>query len=147
MNEKIEMITRIQKMIDKDSKNKSQILRELHLSTSTLSDWEKGKGNPSTSAIIKLAKYFNVTSDYLLFGTEKEGNSELTASENKWLQIYYTFSESEKEDLLTIMDTASGRRDLAVFLNGLKQLSRQERELCFAFIHGVIAEKKLNEGL
>lgn len=145
MNEKSEMIARIQYLITKNSKNKSRILRELNLSTSTLSDWEKGKGNPSTSAIIKLAHYFNVTSDYILFGTETAANSELTAYENKWLQLYRMFSEPEKQNLSELIDCSSGQRDTSLFLNYLSQLSKTERELCIAFIRGVLAEKNLKE--
>lgn len=145
MDEKSEMISRIQNLMAKDSKNKSQILRELHLSTSTLSDWEKGKGNPSSSAIIKLARYFNVTSDYILFGTEYPGNRQLSQPETKWLQIYHLLSESEKQRLLDKMKFSSDFREITTWLNYLSQLSRHERDICTAFIHGVLAEKHLKE--
>lgn len=128
MDEKSEMIARIQYLIANDSKNKSQILRELHLSTSTLSDWEKGKGNPSTSAIIKLAKYFNVSSDYILFGTEQVMGKALSPQESKWLQLYPRFSESQRQSL-----------------SSLSQLPSPEKNLCTAFICGVIAEKEFQE--
>lgn len=145
MDEKSDMIARIQYLITKDSKNKSKILRELHLSTSTLSDWEKGKGNPSTSAIIKLANYFNVTSDYILFGTERTENSELTTYENKWLEIYHMFSEPEKQNLIELIQNLSGQRDFVQFITYMNKLSKQEREICIAFIQGVLAEKNLKE--
>lgn len=145
MDEKSDMIARIQYLITKDSKNKSKILRELHLSTSTLSDWEKGKGNPSTSAIIKLANYFNVTSDYILFGTERTENSELTTSENKWLEIFHMFSEPEKQNLIELIQNLSGQRDFVQFITYMNKLSKQERQICIAFIRGVLAEKNLKE--
>lgn len=145
MDEKSEMISRIQYLMAKDSKNKSQILRELHLSTSTLSDWEKGKGNPSSSAIIKLARYFNVTSDYLLFGTEKLEYRQLSQPENKWLQIYHLLSESEKQRLLDKMQVPSDLMEITTWLNYLSQLSKHERDICTAFIRGVLTEKNLKE--
>lgn len=125
MDEKSDMIDRIQYLITKDSKNKSQILRELHLSTSTLSDWKKGKGNPSSSAIIKLSRYFNVPSDYILFGIEHTENKEISPSEKKWLQVYHMLSESEKQD----------------WPDYLSKLSRQERDMCAAFICGILARR------
>lgn len=128
MDEKSEMIARIQYLIANDAKKKSQILRELHLSTSTLSDWEKGKGNPSSSAIIKLARYFNVTSDYILFGTERVKEKELTPQESSWLQIYPLFSEAQRQDFYS-----------------MSLLSKPEKEICSAFIRGVLAEKTLKE--
>lgn len=143
MNEKSEMIGRIRYLITKDIKNKSQILRELNLSTSTLSDWEKGKGNPSCSAIMKLARYFNVTSDYLLFGTEKTQKKEFTPAEDKWQQVFYMLSDSERLDLLDIIQSSSDMEDVTVWLTYLSRLSKQERELCTAFINGILAEKNL----
>lgn len=145
MDEKLEMIARIQNLIATDSKNKSQILRELHLSTSTLSDWAKGKGNPSASAIMKLASYFNVTSDYILFGTQKTENPGLTPPENQWLQLYYSFSESERQELLKLTQSTADRKAFSVLLDCLNQLSGPEREVCGAFIRGVLAEKNLKE--
>ena len=117
MNEKNQMINRILQLIDNDPKSKSQILRELHLSTSTLTDWERGKGNPSSSAIIKLAQYFNVSTDYLLLGKDTFSMEEITENSGKaglsqWVQYFY-------------------------------QLSEQERKLCIAFICGILAEKDL----
>jgi len=40
------------------------------ISTTTFSQWKKGIQKPSTDAIIKLASYFNVSTDYLLTGKE-----------------------------------------------------------------------------
>lgn len=43
-----------------------QLAKETGISKSTLSSWETGERVPSALAIITLAKYFGVTSDYLL---------------------------------------------------------------------------------
>ena len=40
------------------------------LSQSALANWENGKRSPTATAIITLAKYFNVTTDYLLGMTD-----------------------------------------------------------------------------
>lgn len=116
MDEKTAMVYRINRLISADSKKKSQILRELQLSTSTLSDWEKGKGNPSSSAVIKLANYFHVSTDYILLGTTTEPPSTGPADpcEQEWISLY-------------------------------RSLSPAEREICTAFLRGVLAEKKLKE--
>lgn len=37
-----------------------------NISFSTVSAWEVGKAQPSYDVLIKLAEYFNVTTDYLL---------------------------------------------------------------------------------
>lgn len=43
-----------------------QLEKETGISKSTLSSWETGERVPSALAIITLAKYFNVSADYLL---------------------------------------------------------------------------------
>lgn len=52
----------------RNEKNIGQNLlaKELGLSNASISYWETGKQEPTAEAIFKLAKYFNVTADYLL---------------------------------------------------------------------------------
>ena len=46
--------------------NQEQLANELSLSKFCISQYEKGKNNPSEETIIKIARMFGVTSDYLL---------------------------------------------------------------------------------
>ena len=48
-----------------------KLAEETGLSQSALANWENGKRSPSAAAIISLAKYFNVTTDYLLGVTDE----------------------------------------------------------------------------
>ena len=50
------------------SKNLSQmqLAIETNISQSAIAKWELGKTEPTASAIITLAQYFNETTDYLL---------------------------------------------------------------------------------
>ena len=50
------------------SKNLSQkqLAQELGVSQSAVAKWELGKTEPTASAIIAIAKYFNETTDYIL---------------------------------------------------------------------------------
>ena len=43
-----------------------QLAKETGLSSSAISFWEAGERQPSAQAVITLAKYFNVSTDYLL---------------------------------------------------------------------------------
>lgn len=43
-----------------------QLAFELHISQSAIAKWELGKTEPTASAIITIAKYFNETTDYML---------------------------------------------------------------------------------
>ena len=46
--------------------SQSQLAEMLFTSQDTVSLWERGKSFPDIPMLIKLAKIFNVTSDYLL---------------------------------------------------------------------------------
>ena len=46
--------------------SQDRLADETGLSQSALSNWEIGKGSPTSTAIIALARYFGVTTDYLL---------------------------------------------------------------------------------
>ena len=61
-------IERILLLINKHNITAKKLTNDLELSNSAITDWKKGKGRPSIDAIIKISKYFNVTSDWLLTG-------------------------------------------------------------------------------
>lgn len=42
------------------------LAKQLELSNASISYWETGKQEPTAQAIFKLAKYFNVSADYIL---------------------------------------------------------------------------------
>ncbi len=44
----------------------NQLAKDLDISNASVSYWETGKQIPSAEVIFKLAKYFNVSADYLL---------------------------------------------------------------------------------
>jgi transcriptional regulator with XRE-family HTH domain len=46
----------------------TSISAEIGVSASALTEWKKGKANPSVDAIIKISNHFGVTTDYLLKG-------------------------------------------------------------------------------
>lgn len=68
-----------------------QVLSEIlgFTSYTTISKWESGDNYPRTQEVIAMAKYFNVSSDYLL-GLEEERTAPLT-------KLYY-----KEEDLINL---------------------------------------------
>ena len=44
----------------------NKLAKDLSLSNASISKWETGKQEPSASALLKLAQYFNVSVDYIL---------------------------------------------------------------------------------
>ena len=66
-------IERILYLIEQTNISAFKLTTDLELSNSAISDWKKRKAKPSTEAIVKIAEYFNVSTDYLLTGEEKNG--------------------------------------------------------------------------
>ena len=64
------MVERILHLMDKKEINAAKLTSDLGLPVSAVTDWKKGKYKPSTDAIIKIAAYFGVTTDYLLTGAD-----------------------------------------------------------------------------
>lgn len=54
--------------------NQTQLAKELHVSNSLISHWEKGDREPSTEDLIVLAKFFGCTTDELLNGESIKAN-------------------------------------------------------------------------
>lgn len=74
------------------------IMEEAEISRSSITEWKKGKAKPSTDAIIKLSKYFNVSTDYLLLGEEKK--VEASKDESEFLEIYKQIPLDERKEFI-----------------------------------------------
>lgn len=86
------------------------VAKIVNVSKSTISNWEKGKQEPSIDCIKKLSAFFNVPTDYLL-GLEDDGYTsfssvapalELTADER---ELVDTFRRMTKETQAITLDT------------------------------------------
>lgn len=64
------MKDRIKALRLKEKMNQTQLGELLGVSQDAISKIEKGINNPTVQQIEALSKLFNVTSDYILFGTE-----------------------------------------------------------------------------
>ena len=48
----------------------TQLATMFGISSTSFTDWGKGKGKPSVETLTKLAEYFNVSMDWIVFGKE-----------------------------------------------------------------------------
>lgn len=89
------VINRILDLMKKNNITAKQLTSDLEISNSSISDWKRGKGKPSSDAIVKMAEYFNVTTDYLLLGTtcNKTNNINLTENEQEILSLLHKFNK------------------------------------------------------
>ena len=59
-------VERIKQLREEDGLSQAQLAKAVGISQSAIALWELGDRTPSADAIIKLAKFFDVSTDYLL---------------------------------------------------------------------------------
>lgn len=57
---------RLKELREKNNLSQQQLAKEINISQSAIAKWELNKTQPTLPAIIKIAKYFNCTTDYIL---------------------------------------------------------------------------------
>ncbi|MDK7951637.1 helix-turn-helix domain-containing protein [Lactobacillus paragasseri] len=93
----------------------TELSKILHVSQQTITKWENGKAEPSSSALAKISDYFNVSADYLLGKPEKNKS---------------TVTDADLENML----------DNAKSFDG-KPMDDHDRELIRAYLKGLYENK------
>ena len=63
------MVDRIFKLMEEKGVNATTLTKDAGLTNGLITQWKQGKQKPSTDAVVKIAAYFGVTTDYLLTGS------------------------------------------------------------------------------
>ncbi len=63
---------RIKLLREKMGLTQSQLAKKLNITRSSVNAWEMGISAPSTQYIVELAKFFNITTDFLLGVSNKQ---------------------------------------------------------------------------
>jgi transcriptional regulator with XRE-family HTH domain len=82
----VESIDRIYELIKQRGITAAQLTRDAGLTNGLLSQWKKGLQKPSSKNLKKIADYFNVTTDYLLSGSDKKISPSNEGGENSDLE-------------------------------------------------------------
>lgn len=95
------------------------VAKIVNVSKSTISNWEKGKQEPSIECIKKLSAFFNVPTDYLL-GLEDDGYtsfsspspaSELTTEEQELVDAFRRMTKETRAIALNTMHALAGDKE------------------------------------
>ena len=62
---------RIRELRKSHSLSQVELARELHVSKQTISNWENNNIPPSVDTLVRIAKFFQVSTDYLLGRSEE----------------------------------------------------------------------------
>lgn len=102
---------RIRWLRNKQNMTQADLAERLDMSDQQVLRWENGKSEPSADAIVKLAKLFNVTGDYLLCLTDDPRGSMATElSQLEWDMIQ-AFRESNFKNFSALLHEGLRQRD------------------------------------
>jgi len=91
---------RLQNLRKEKKFSQQKIAIDLKVSQSSISKYEVGTSEPDIAMLINLARYFNVSVDYLLGNSEAKNpllKSDLTEAESNHMTVYRILSDSQKE--------------------------------------------------
>lgn len=80
-----------------------ELCRAIGAKKDKVNSWKIGRSKPTTDETVVLAKYFNVTADYLLTGETEEkpvDYDELSEDTNELLDIYNKLDSEKQKEIL-----------------------------------------------
>lgn len=90
----------------------TEIAKDLHLSSSTISHYEKGLTVPPTEVVYRLADYYNVTTDYILGRSASRTN----LNETYAVKLTNKMTIGDAVDIMSKMNNEE-REHLAYFID------------------------------
>ena len=97
------MVERILELMTLHKVTASKLTAILNLESTTVSVWKAGKAKPRTEHIIKLADFFNVSTDYLLTGKEPLP-PDVTAYEMELLKKLRSLPPEKRKTVETLLN-------------------------------------------
>lgn len=96
-------INRFNELCREKNVTRYKLSTDLQIGNSTIYGWEKGQ-QPTADKLIKLADYFEVSTDYLLGRSNDVGvietNANLTQDQQELLSLYSKMSFQDKNQLI-----------------------------------------------
>jgi transcriptional regulator with XRE-family HTH domain len=105
---------RILGLISENGITAKKLTLETGLPHSTITEWKKGRNNPSAEAIKKIAAYFNVSTDYLLGQSETKtthNEQSLSTERQMLLSVITDLSEEELAEVLNHVRFVKSKRN------------------------------------
>lgn len=90
-------VDRIVSLMSKNHITAKYLTSHLELSNSSITDWKKGKAKPSTDAIVKIANFFDVSTDFLLTGKSTTSTS-VSSDDSEWLSLIHRLPEHKRNE-------------------------------------------------
>jgi len=85
-----------------------QLAKVLNISQGTYNNWENGNTEPSIEQIIKLADYFDVTTDLLLGRTDDKTIERRDNASNEFLRLYNSSPQEVQQAIIILLGHING---------------------------------------
>lgn len=84
-----------------------ELSKDLQISASTIGMYEQGRREPDLSTLIKIARYFHVTTDYLLGldDSPRKLDSPFTSQDKELLRKYHILTPNSRAAVDAVLDT------------------------------------------
>ena len=92
-----------QKLLDMNGVKSADVARATGISNMTFSDWKKGKSTPKMDKIEKIAKYFGVTTDYMMGKKSEIPSASMADNHLELIKLYSSLSEADQKAIMQIM--------------------------------------------
>lgn len=92
-----------QKLLDMNGVKSADVARATGISNMTFSDWKNGKSTPKMDKIEKIAKYFGVTTDYMMGKKSEVPYSSMADEHFELIKLYSSLSEADQKAIIQIM--------------------------------------------
>lgn len=92
-----------QKLLDMNGVKSADVARATGISNMTFSDWKNGKSTPKMDKIEKIAKYFGVTTDYMMGKKSEVPSASMADDHLELIKLYSSLSEADQKAIMQIM--------------------------------------------
>lgn len=120
-----DILQRIQELLAKKGVKASAMLREVDIKQSTYYTWVQQDRPPATEYIVPIAKYFGVTTDYLL-GAEEASSDDGYYVDPQTKEIANELKENPGQRVLFDASKDLSPEDMLVVLDFISQQNKKE---------------------
>lgn len=108
---------RLKKLRNEKRLSQKELAKELNMSQQTIAKWENNQSTPNPEMIVKIANFFDVSTDYLLGRTNEDIPTNKNFSHNH-LQELIKNKSSSLEEIAELLHT--NKYEIAMYLSGIK---------------------------
>lgn len=91
---------RIFEELKKQGKSQKDLALATGISSSTISSWKKHGTNPLADSIVPIARFLEISLEYLLTGEPKDEFSVLTSNQQTIVQVFKSLTETQQGEII-----------------------------------------------